>query len=113
MAGGCRCLDRSQHVMARDRVVEGGAEVGPLVVVAREVGECLRDVRGGPVALRGRPSVLLWPRQNFERIVRAVSAAQGQRKELRLAASGCDLQVAVGAVDLPKEVSAAGGASAV
>src|SRR5439155_6834959 len=63
---GCRGRrDRLQHAMARDRVVERGAELRPLAIVAGETRVRLGDVGGR--ALRRRPPVLLRHRQQLER----------------------------------------------
>src|SRR5712664_1284916 len=48
-------LDCVQHAMARDRVVERGAEMRSLVIVARETHVRLGDVGGKGRALLGRP----------------------------------------------------------
>src|SRR5207245_4816103 len=57
---GCRGhLDRVQHAMARDRVVERGAEMRSLAIVARETRVCLGDVGGRDRALRRPPPLLL------------------------------------------------------
>src|SRR5438445_3817053 len=66
---GCRgCLDRVQHAMARDRVVEGGAEMRALAIVAGETRVRLGHIGGW--ALRRRPVVLLWHGQDLERGLR-------------------------------------------
>src|SRR5882762_2452404 len=52
---GCRgLLDRVQHAMARDRVLERGAEMGSLAIVAGETRVRLGDV-GGRTLQRRRP----------------------------------------------------------
>src|SRR2546426_8360497 len=82
---GCRgLLDRVQHPMACDRVVERGAEMRSLAVVAGETRVRLGDV-GGRVVQRRQP-VLLRHGQDLERGVRAVAATYGQldRKSTRL-----------------------------
>src|SRR6266581_334036 len=44
---GCRrLLDRVQHPMAGDGVVERGAKMRSLAIIAGEMGVCLRDVGG-------------------------------------------------------------------
>src|SRR5258705_11878666 len=51
---GCRrLLDRVQHPMARDRVVERGREMRSLAIVARETRVRLGDVDGRAVQRRG------------------------------------------------------------
>src|SRR5204862_6363743 len=58
---GCRSrLDRVQHPMARDRVVERGAEMRAIAIVPSETRVRLGDVCGGTRALRRRPPILLW-----------------------------------------------------
>src|SRR5437870_8856389 len=70
---GCRRrLDRVQHAMARDRVVERGAETRALAIVAGETRVCLGHIGGW--ALRRRPPVLLWHGQDIERGVRPPAA---------------------------------------
>src|SRR5713101_5804918 len=102
---GCRSrLDRVQHAMARDRVVEGGAEMCSLSIVASETHVCLGDVGGRARALRRRPPILLRHGQDLERGLRALAAAYGHLEDLGLAASGGELQIALGAVDLPEHV---------
>src|SRR5436853_3602438 len=98
-------LDRVQHAMARDRVFEGGAEVRSLAIVAGETRVRLRDVGAG--ALRRRPPILLWHGQELERGLRAPAAADVQLPDLGLAAGGRELEIALGAVDLPEQVRAA------
>src|SRR2546428_13351207 len=62
---GCRgLLDRVQHPMARDRVVEGGAEMRSLAVVAGETRVRLGNVGGR--AVERRDTVLLRHRQGRE-----------------------------------------------
>src|SRR5713226_5024986 len=57
---GCRGrLDRVQHAMARDRVVERGAEMRSLAIVTGETRVRLGDVGGRARALRRRPPILL------------------------------------------------------
>src|SRR5437867_1074974 len=98
-------LDRVQHAMARYRVVERGAEMRAFAIVAREARVGLGDVGGR--ALQRRPPVPLWHGQDLERGLRARAAAYGHLKDLGLAAVSGDLQVALGAVDLPEQVRAA------
>src|SRR5881397_2207015 len=108
---GCRrCLDRVQHAMTRDRVVERGAEMGSLAIVARETRVRLGDVCGR--ALRRRPAVLLRHGQVLERGLRSLAAAYGHLEDLGLAAGGGELQIALGAVDLPEQVRATRNAAA-
>src|SRR5438876_6139943 len=103
---GCRGrLDRVQHAMAGDRVVECRAEMGSFAIVAGETRIRLGDV--GPRALRRRPPVLLRHWQDLERGLRALAAADGQLEDLGLAAGGGELEIALGAVDLPEHVGAA------
>src|SRR5438046_1347853 len=100
---GCRgLLDRVQHPMPRDRVVERGAEMRSLAIVASETRVRLGDIGGRARALRWRPPILLWHRQDLERGLRALAAVYGHLEDLRLAAGGGELQIALGAVDLPQ-----------
>src|SRR5881628_3364451 len=70
---GCRGpLDRVQHPMARDRVVERGAEMCSLAIVAGEPRVRLGDVGGR--AVQRREPVLLRHGQGLERRLRAVAA---------------------------------------
>src|SRR5207245_3560777 len=104
---GCRCgLDRVQHAMARDRVVKRRAEMRSLSIIAGETRVCLGDVGGR--ALRRRPPVLHWHGQHLERGLRALAAAYGHLEDLGLAAGCGELQIALGPVDLPEQVRAAG-----
>src|SRR5437764_425598 len=75
LAGCRRRLDRVQHAMARDRVVERGAEMRSLAIVAGETRVRLGDVGRRPRALRRRPPILLWHGQDLERGLRAPAAA--------------------------------------
>src|SRR6266702_1114212 len=106
-------LDRVQHAMARDCVVERRAEMRPLAIVAGETRVCLGDVGGRARALRRRPSMLLRHGQNLERGLRALAAAYGHLEDLGLAAGCGELQIALGAVDLPEQVGAARNAAAI
>src|SRR2546426_9395874 len=109
---GCRCrLDRVQHAMARDRVVERRAQVRSLSVIVGETPVRLGDVGGR--ALRWRPPILLRHGQDFERGLRALAAAYGHLEDLGLAAGGGELQIALGAVDLPEQAGAARNAAAI
>ena len=64
---GCRSdLDRVQHAMARDGVVERGAETRSLAIVASETRVRLGDVGGRARALRRRPPILFWHGQDLE-----------------------------------------------
>src|SRR5882762_4043792 len=102
---GCRgLLDRVQHPMTRDRVVERGAEVRSLAIVAGETRVCLGDVGGR--AVQRRQPVPLRCGQDLERGLRAVAATYGHLEDLGLAAVSRNLQVALGAVDLPQQVRA-------
>src|SRR5947208_14752261 len=105
LAGRGGRLDRVQHAMAPDRVFEGGAEMRPLAIVAGETRVRLRDV--GARALRRRPPILLWHEQELERGLCALAAADVHLPDLGLAAGGGELQVALGAVDLPEQVRSA------
>src|SRR5207245_9462824 len=98
-------LDCVQHAMARDRVVERGAEMRSLAIVAGETRVRLGDVRGR--ALRRRPPVLLRHGQDLQRRLRAPAAAYGHLEDLTLAAGGGQLEIALGAVDLPEQVRTA------
>src|SRR2546429_960282 len=87
---GCRgVLDRVQHPMARDRIVERGAEMRALAVVAGETRVRLGDVGGR--AVQRRETVVLRHRQDLERGLRAVAATYGQLEDLGLAAVGRNL----------------------
>src|SRR5207249_5969524 len=66
---------------------------------------CLGNVGG--IALRRRPPILVWHGQHLERGLRAPAAPYGHLKDLGLAAGGGELQIALGAVDLPEQVRAA------
>src|SRR5712691_8034594 len=71
---GCRGrLDRVQHAMARDRVVERGTEMCSLAIVASETRIRLGDVECR--ALQGGQSVLLRHGQHVERGLRALPTA--------------------------------------
>src|SRR5436309_9184072 len=103
---GCRgLLDRVQHPMARDRIVERGAQMRSLAIVAGEPRVRLGDVGGR--AVQRRQPVLLRHGQDLERGLRAVAATYGDLENLGLAAVSRKLQVALGAVDLPEQVRAA------
>src|SRR5205807_1473067 len=106
-------LDRVQHAMTRDRVFEGGAEMGSLVVVAGETRVRLGDVPGRARDLRRRPQILLGHGQDLERGLRAPAAPYVQLEDLGLAAGGGELQVALSPFDLPKQVRAAREPSAI
>src|SRR5256714_6546857 len=106
-------LDRVQHAMARDRVFEGGAEMRSLTIVASEPRVRLGDVGGRARALRRRPPILLWHGQDLERGLCALAAAYGHLEDLGLAAGGGELQIALGAVDLPEQVRAARNSAAI
>src|SRR5437016_12511255 len=75
LAGYGGSLDCVKHAVAGDRVVEGGAEVRSLAVVAGEMCIRLGDVRGRAWGLGRRPSILLWHRQELERRLVALVAA--------------------------------------
>src|SRR5438445_7943480 len=106
-------LDRVQHTMARDRVIERGAEMRSLAIVAGKTRVCLGDVGGRARTLRRRPSILLRHGQDLERGLPALTAAYGHLEDLGLAAGGGELQIALGAVDLPEQVRAARNAAAI
>src|SRR5207302_5653668 len=91
--------------MARDRVVERGAEMRSLAIVAGEPRVRLGDV--GDRAVQRREAVLLRHGQELERGLRAAAATDGQLEDLGLAAVSRNLQVALGTVDLPEQVRAA------
>src|SRR5205823_9099759 len=97
--------------MAPDRVFKGRAEMRPLAIVAGETRVRLRDV--GARSLRRRPPILLWHGQDLERGLRALAALYGHFEDLGLAAGGGELQIALGAVDLPEQVGAARNAAAI
>src|SRR6266581_9758993 len=84
LTGFRRLLDRVQHPMARDRVVERGAEMRSLAIVAGETRVRLGDVGGR--AVQRRQSVLLRHGQDLERGLRAVAATYGHLEDLGLAA---------------------------
>src|SRR2546422_11434944 len=87
---GCRgLLDRVQHPMARDRVVERGAEMRSLAIVAGETRVRLGDVGGR--AVQRREPVLLWHGQVLERGLRAVAATYGHLEDLGLGAVSSNL----------------------
>src|SRR5207244_5571493 len=91
--------------MARERVVERGAEMRALAIVAGETRVRLGHIGGW--AARRRPAVLLWHGQDLERRRRPPAAAYCHLEDLRLTAGGGELQIALGAVDLPEQVRAA------
>src|SRR5438552_13305215 len=93
--------------MACDGVVERGAEMRSLAIVAGETRVRLGDVGGKARALRRRPPILLWHGQDLERGLRTRAAAYGHLEHLGMAAGGGELQIALGAVDLPEQVRAA------
>src|SRR5438132_13287084 len=67
----CRCrLDRVQHAMACDRVVECRAQMRSLSVIAGETRVRFGDVGGR--ALRRRPPILVWHRHDLQRGRRAL-----------------------------------------
>src|SRR2546422_10852197 len=84
LAGRRGRLDRVQHAMARDRVVEGGAEMRSLAVVAGETRVRLGNVGGR--AVQRREPVLLRHGQDLERGLRAAAATYGHLEDLGLAA---------------------------
>src|SRR2546425_11290514 len=106
-------LDRVQHAMARDCVVERGAEMRSLAIVAGETRVCLGDVGGRARALRRRPAILLRHGEDLERGLRAPAAVYGHLEDLGLAAGGGELQIALGAIDLPEHVRAARNAATI
>src|SRR5712691_7825056 len=96
--------------MACDSVIERRAQMRSLSIVAGEKRVRLGDVGGR--ALRRRPPILLWHDQHLERGLRALAAPYGHLEDLDLAAGGSELQIALGAVDLPEQVRAARNAAA-
>src|SRR5437867_9080219 len=81
---GCRgLLDRVQHPMARDRVLERGAEMRSLAIVAGETRVRLGDVGGR--AVQRRQPVLLRHGQDLERGLRALAATYGHLEARGLA----------------------------
>src|SRR5438046_193297 len=98
-------LDRVQHPMARDRVVERGAKMRSFAIIAGEMRVRLRDV--GARTLQRREAVLRRHGQDLERGQRAVAATDGEVEDLGLATVSRNLQVALGAIDLPEQVRAA------
>src|SRR5713101_2191851 len=97
--------------MARDRVVERRAQVCSFSIIAGETRVRLGDVGGR--ALRRRPPILQWHRQRLERGPRVLAAAYGHLENLGLAAGGSELQIALGAIDLPEHVCPARNAAAI
>src|SRR2546427_12633599 len=97
--------------MTCDRVVECRAQMRSLPVIAREMRVRLGDVGGR--ALPRRPSIFLWHGQQLERGLRTLAAPYGHLEDLGLAASGGELQIALGAIDFPEQVCAARNASAI
>src|SRR2546425_2998322 len=82
---GCRgLLDRVQHPMACDRVVERGAQMRSLAIVAGKTRVRLGDVDGR--AVQWREPILRRHRQDLERGSRAVAATDGHLEDLGLAA---------------------------
>src|SRR3989441_12100462 len=84
LTGGRGLLDRVQHPMARDRVVERGAEMRSVAIVPGEPRVRLGDVGGR--AVQRREPVLLGPGEALERGLRAVAATYGHLEDLGLAA---------------------------
>src|SRR5881409_2103788 len=99
--------------MARDRVIERGAEMCSLAIVAGKTRVCLGDVGGRTRTLRRRPPILLRHGQDLERGLRALAAAYGHLEDLGLATGCGELQIALGAVDLPEQVGATRNAAAI
>src|SRR2546425_10848552 len=101
----CRSLlDRVQHPMARDRVVERGAKMRSVAIVAGETRVRLGDVGGR--AVQRREPVLRRHGQDLEGGLRPLAATDGQLEDLGLAAVSRNLEVGLGAVDLPKPARA-------
>src|SRR5205807_10349992 len=73
LAGRCGGLDRVEHSMARDPVVEGGTEARSLAVVAGETRVRLGDVVGRAEFLL-RPPIVLRHRKGLERRLGAGAA---------------------------------------
>src|SRR5712691_3308952 len=82
LTGCCGRLDRVEHAMARDGVVERGAEMRSLAIVVGETRVRLGDVGGNARFLRRRPPILLWHGQDLERGLRALAAACGHLEHL-------------------------------
>src|SRR2546422_9597181 len=97
--------------MARDRVVERRAQMRSLSIVAGEPRVGLGDVGGRP--LRRPPPILLWHGQHLERGLAAFAAPYGHFEDLGVAAGGGELQIALGAVNLPEQIRAARNAAAI
>src|SRR2546430_8757700 len=112
LAGRCGGLDRVEHSMARDPVVEGGTEARSLAVVAGETRVRLGDVVGRAEFLL-RPPIVLRHRKGLERRLGAGAATYLQLEDLGLAAGRGELEIAFGAVDLPEQVRAARDAAAI
>src|SRR2546428_11121348 len=85
-------LDRVQHAMARDRVVERGAEMRCLAIVARKTRVRWGDARGR--ALVRRPPILLRHGHARERGPRAPAGVDGHPEDLGVAAGGGELPLA-------------------
>src|SRR5256885_6740876 len=101
-----RRLDRIQHAMPNEPVLERRAEMRSVAIVAGKTCPRLGNVRP-ETRLRRGPSIVRWHGQDLERALRPPAAAYGQLEELRLAAIGGHLQVAFGTVDLPEQVGSA------
>src|SRR5205807_3163348 len=78
-----------------------------LAIVVRETRVRLGNVGGRARDLGRRPPILLWHGQELERGLRALAAAYFHLPDLGLAAAGGELEIALGAVDLPEQVRAA------
>jgi len=76
-----------------------------LAIVAGETRVRLGDVGGRARVLRRRPPILHG--HEHERGLRALAPAYVHLPDLGLAAGGGELQIALGAVDLPEQVRAA------
>src|SRR5947199_8478304 len=88
--------------MACDRVVERRAEMRALAIVSGEMRVRLGDV--GARTLQRREAVLRRHGQDLARGLRAVAAPNGQMGALGLAGASRNLEVALGAVELPQRV---------
>src|SRR5258708_15062559 len=103
LAGDGGRLDRVQHAMAYDSVLKGGSETCSLAIVAGERRVRLGDVGGRARALRRCPTIALWHGQDLERGLRALAAADVHLEDLGLPPGGGELQIALGALDLPEQ----------
>src|SRR2546421_4518829 len=84
-----------------------------LAVVASEMRVRLGDIGGRAGGLHGRPPIRLRYGQDLERGLRVLAAADVHLPDLGLTTRGGELQIALGAVDLPEQVRAARNAAAI